>query len=210
MRIDPIVVVGSKEETFGGRNEPIRIDVKVNQNVQALAEVAEGAARLETTVPSRMTADSEVEVSARLPLLGYGDSVDVTIDLKQGDGSVAAVIRRVRQETVDGALVQTWTVLPEGPGVLELVFASTLSTQAGKDTRVDKVVEVDESVRTVASAGSRFFGWVGSLGALLGVVLAGLTIWGMIRKRRRSNEGDQGGQDPPAPPAEETSGAPAG
>jgi hypothetical protein len=187
LTIEPVVILrGSSRQDLAQRNKPIRINVKVHPNVQALAEVSSAAQQLQVGVPERLVVGEQASVDASLPLKGHQDTVKAEIALDRDEGSVPATIQQAESAQGGDELVRRWLVTPAAEGPVDLRFTVKLSTEAGDQPLQDEVV-VQRSVNAELAPPSFWdriqapVTWLGPFVALAGGLLG---LWVALRKRR--------------------------
>lgn len=197
LTIEPVVVLrGVSRRDLAQRNKPIRINVRVHPNIEALAEVSSAAQQLQINYPKRLVVGEQAKVDASLPLKGHQDSVKADITLDRDDGSVPATIEPAESSLDGDQLVRRWLVTPAEEGPVDMLFTVKLSAQAGDRPLTDQVV----LVRSVSAAPPppSFWEriqapvtWLGPFVALAGGLLALRGAW----RRRRSSPDNAGPAD---------------
>ena len=197
LTIEPVVIVpGVSRRDLAQRNQPIRINVRVHPNVQALAEVSSAAQQLRINIPKRLVVGEQAKVDAFLPLQGHQDSVKADITLDRDEGSVPATIEPAGSSQDGDQLVRRWLVTPAEEGPVDMLFTVKLSAQAGDRPLTDQVVLVRSvsSEPPPPSIWERVQApvlWLAPFVALAGGLLALRGTW----RRRRSRADDAGPVD---------------
>jgi hypothetical protein len=160
LRILPTVVVGTRAlRDVVDVNEPIPVKVDVHPAQREFDDVVDAAQQMGTDVPEQMTVGNEYDVSASMSLVGHADDIGADIVLAPADDSAEVSIREVASPQALAApaalvssaadVVRHWTVTPEEPGGVDLVFTATVTGHAA-DTDLEQAVPVAASARAVA------------------------------------------------------------
>jgi hypothetical protein len=187
LTIEPVVILrGSSRQDLAQRNKPIRINVRVHPNIQALAEVSSAAQELQINYPKRLVVGEQAKVDASLPLKGHQDNVKADITLDRDEGSVPATIQPTESSQDGDQLVRRWLVTPAEEGPVDMLFTVKLSAQAGDQPLNDQVV-LHRSVSAEPAPPSLWdrlqtpVTWLAPFVALAGGLLGLRAAW---RKRR--------------------------
>lgn len=146
----PTVVVEGKElPGLVNVNRPITVTVDVNPVQHDFDEVLAAAAAMKTDVPKEMVVGEKYDVTASMSLAGHADTVSADIDLHTSRDSAAVTIvvasaapaaaRMALAASGGDAIVQKWTVTPDKPGQVALVFTATVKGQAATHPLEQKV-----------------------------------------------------------------------
>jgi hypothetical protein len=191
LTIEPVVILpGVSRRDLAQRNKPIRINVRVHPNVQALADVSSAAQQLQINYPKRFVVGEQATVDASLPLKGHQDSVKADIALDRDEGSVAATIQPAESSQDGDQLVRRWLVTPAAEGPVDLLFTVKLSSQAGDRPLKDQVVllrsvSADPAPPSLWDRLQAPVTWLAPFVAMAGALLALATAW----RKRRSRAG---------------------
>jgi hypothetical protein len=150
VRILPTVVVeGQVIPDLANINKPIGVTIEVHPVQHDFDEVVKAAAKMKTEVPTEMIVGKDYVVSATMSLAGHTDTVSADIDLHTSKDSaeVAIVETSAAPSTARMALAASggegiarkWTVTPNKPGQVALVFTATVKGQAATHPLEQKV-----------------------------------------------------------------------
>jgi hypothetical protein len=199
-----VVVEGVPLLGLADINEPIAVEVDVHPVKHDFDEVVTAAAAMETDVPGQMTVGEEYDISASMSLAGHTDTVSADIELTPSEDSAAVTIvkasaagpaTRLTQAASDENLVRRWTVIPDEPGQVALVFTATVEGEAAAHGLQQDVV-IQESARATG-AGPSFWDVLQKpvlyLAPFAGLALTALGVWAGWKKLKSKEDGSDGG-----------------
>ena len=199
LTIEPVVILpGVSRRDLAQRNQPIRINVRVHPNTQALAEVSSAAQQLRISYPERLVVGQQAKVDASLALKGHQDSVKADITLDRDEDSVLATIEPAESSQDGDQLVRRWLVTPAEEGPVDLLFTVKLSAQSGDRPLTDKVellrsVSADPAPPSIWDRLQAPVTWLGPFVALAAGLLGLQIAW--RRRRSRADNADPADDD---------------
>jgi hypothetical protein len=138
--IPRFVVEGQTISDLVDINKPIRVTVDVHPVQHDFDEVVKAAAEMKTNVPGEMVVGEKYVISASMSLAGHADNVSADIVLASGKDSAAVTIleataspeaaKLTAAASGHGDIIRRWTVIPDKPGQVSLVFTATVTGQA--------------------------------------------------------------------------------
>lgn len=210
-----VVIEGSRLSKVADINEPIAVDVSVHPVQNAVDEVLAAAKSMKTEVPDAMIVGEDYPISASMSLAGHGDTVSADIGLAQGKDSAAVTIvdepaaagpaaHVTTASSEDERVVRRWTVTPDEPGQVALVFTATVQGEANARELRD-VVPVEESARAM-ERGPSFWEVLQQpvlyLTPFVALAAGVLGLWAAWRKRRAGEPSlDEAGDSADSGPA---------
>lgn len=197
LRILPTVVIGQRAlRDVVDVNEPIPVVVEVHPAQREFNDVLAAAKHMKTDVPRRMTVGKEYDVSASMSLAGHDGDIGADIALKAAEGSADLTISEKTTPQAllvptafspAGNVVRHWTVVPDEPGGVRLVFTATVTGRAA-DTDLKQDVAVPASARAVPSFWDILQKPVVMLTSIAAVVVAALSLLLTWKKHRAEGE----------------------
>ncbi|QBR92722.1 hypothetical protein [Nocardioides euryhalodurans] len=215
-----VVVEGKQVPELADVNQPVEVTVDVNPVQRDFDDVVVAANDMDTELPDEMTVGEEHDVSATMSLAGHAGTVAADISLTQGEtsadvtitGSSAApqAMTPVGAVAADDVVERRWTVIPDEPGQVDLVFTAAVAGRAG-DRALQQDVPIVATVRAVEPGDSfwealqRPVLYLAPFAALAATLVG---LWAAWSKRKQAHAtagpaaGDEGtGPPPPADPA---------
>jgi len=194
LEIQPILYVsGSSRNDFNKINQPISVAVKVHPHHAAYLAVVADAQQLQPKVPNHFTVGEKSKVTATLPLDGHGQLVQTDIRLSTDSGSVPATVEQVqRKSSTPTSVEREWEVTPDQSGPVNLAFDVEAQTQSG-DQPLSETVRIRRSIQAndpPPSLWSRLQAPVLWATPFLALAATALTIWTMMRRRKRGHGDD--------------------
>ena len=214
-----VVVEGQTIPDLANINKPIPVEVDVHPIKRDFDDVLTAAESMDLDVPDEMTVGEEHDVGASMSLAGHSDTVGADIELSKGEGSAAVTITKATAAarptahvasaasaaSADDTIVRQWTVIPDEPGQVSLVFTATVEGQAEAHGLQQEVLK-EESARAT-QPGPSFWEllqqpvlYIAPFVALAIGVLGLLAAW-KKRKAQESVAGDQDGDSSQGDPA---------
>ncbi len=198
VQVRPTVVVeGRTIPDLADVNQPVPVDVEVNPVQRDFDEVVGAAAEMETDVPEEMTVGQEYDVGASMARAAPADQVSADIRLEQGEGSAEVTITEASAapgaspaiapgislvSAPTDAVERRWTVVPDEPGQVDLVFVADVAGRA-EGQALEQAVPVTETLRAVEPGASL---WemirtpVNDLGSIAGSLATLLALGGTL------------------------------
>jgi hypothetical protein len=217
-----VVVEGKRVPELADVNQPVEVTVDVNPVQRDFDDVVVAANDMDTELPDEMTVGEEHDVSASMSLAGHAGTVAADISLTQGETSAEVTITRSSAApqamtpvagvaaAPDDVIERRWTVIPDEPGQVDLVFTAAVAGRAG-DRALQQDVPIVATVRAVEPGDSfwealqRPVLYLAPFAALAATLVGLWAAWSKKKGAHAATEpaaGDKGaGPPPPAEPA---------
>ena len=169
------------------------------------------AAAMETDLPEEMTVAEEYDVSASMSLAGHADTVSADIGLAQGETSADVTITQasaapepmtpvaMTESTPADTVEQKWTVSPDEPGQVDLVFTADVNGRA-EDQELQQDVPIVATVRAVEARPSFWDNLQKPVLYLTPFAVLAATLFGLWTawSKRQATAGEAAASDAPA------------